>query len=121
MNIIEFNRLKEEINKPNFQETFDKETILELLEVAEHADKKAKQSLSELLNIQAKTIDAYRIKIDRVVEKLYDLKFSSADFNIQKFIFSIMKDIFVNHINSENLDRDKIDHMSSEFERKYNN
>tara|TARA_Y100000034_G_scaffold23134_1_gene26728 strand:- start:837 stop:1202 length:366 start_codon:yes stop_codon:yes gene_type:complete len=121
MNIIELNRLQEEINKPNFEKVFDKETITQLLEVALHANKKARQSISVLLNTQAKTIDAYRIKMDRVVERMYDLKHKSADFDSGDFIYNIMEDIFVNSIKSEDLDHDKIQDVSTEFQRKFNN
>jgi len=121
MNIIEFNRLKEEINKPDYLETFDKETIVSLIETAEHAEKQARKTLSSLLNSQTKTIDAYRTKIDLVVERLYDLKNPSADFDIDAFVFDLMKDIYVNDIPSESLNYNKIEMISSEFQRKYNN
>lgn len=121
MNIIEINRLKEEIDKPDYHETFDKETIAALIEVAAHAEKQARKTLSSLLNSQTKTIDAYRTKIDLVVERLYDLKNAPADLDINAFIFDLMKDIYVNSISADNLNYNKIESISSEFQRKYNN
>jgi len=120
MNIIEFNRLKEEIDKPDYHETFDKETISALIAAAEHAEKQARKTLSNLLNSQTKTIDAYRAKIDLVVERLYDLKNATPDFDMNSFIFDLMADLYVNNISADNLDYNKIESISSEFQRKYN-
>ena len=121
MNIIEFNRLKEEIDKPDYLETFDKETIASLIEAAEHAEKLARKTLSSLLSSQTKTIDAYRAKIDLVVERLYDLKNANSDFDNNSFVFDLMADLYVNNVNADDLDYNKIESISSEFQRKYNN
>ncbi len=117
MNIIKFNLLKEEIKKENYQETFDRETIVDLIETAEHAETRARKTLSALLNAQANTIDAYRTKIDLVVEKMYDLKYSNDNTDIQTFIYNLLEDLYVNNISFDDLDQTKIDAISSEFQK----
>tara|TARA_R110000824_G_scaffold189288_3_gene370690 strand:- start:275 stop:640 length:366 start_codon:yes stop_codon:yes gene_type:complete len=117
MNIIEFNLLKEEIKKKNYQEAFDRETICALLDTAEHAERKARKTLSALLNSQAKTIDAYRAKLDLVVEKLYDLKYGDGIEDIQTYVYNLMEDLYINNVSPDDLDRDKIDIISTEFQK----
>ena len=121
MNIIELNILKEELEKEDFQEAFGRETISNLIETAEHAEKQARKTLSALLNAQTKTIDSLRVKIDLVVERMYDLQYPPEHFELQDFIYELLKDIYINNISAEELDHDKIERISSEFQRKYNN
>ena len=117
MNIIEFNLLKEEIKKDNYQETFDRETISALLESAEYAEKKARKAVTSLLNAQANTIDGYRAKLDLVVERLYDLKYGDEKNNIQDFVYNLLEDLYIKSIPPQELNRDKIDTISTEFQK----
>lgn len=117
MNIIQFNLLKEEIKKDNYQEAFDQEIIAALIETAEHAERKARNSVMSLVNAQANTIDAYRIKLDLVVERLYDLKYGNEIEDIQSFIYNLLRDLYTKDISAEDLNRDKIDIISTEFQK----
>ena len=121
MNIIELNLLKEELEKENFHEVFDRETLSNLIETAEYAEKQARKTLSALLNAQAKTIDSFRVKIDLVVERMYDLQYPAEHFEVREFIYELLKDLYINNVSPEDLDHDKIERISSEFQRKYNN
>ena len=121
MNIIELNLLKEELQKENFADAFDRETISNLIETAEHAEKLAQKNVSHLVNMQARTIDSLRTKIELVVERMCDLQYPSPNFEVQDFVYELLKDIYINNIAPEELDHDKIERVSSEFQRKYNN
>ncbi len=121
MNIIELNLLKEELKKEKLSDAFDRETISNLIETAEHAEKQARKTLSTLLNSQSKTIDSLRTKLDLVVERMYDLQNPPPEFQVQDFIYDLLEDLYVKNVSPEDLNYDKIEKVSSEFQRKYNN